>query len=306
MNRYENEFLNYLRHNRNCSENTIIAYKKDIDDFEDFIYSENIDFNDVDNLIIRNFLNNCLVDKKLDKRTARRKISALKHYYKFLHREGIVSKNPFLSVDTIKVDTKYPKVLYESQITLLLENNKKRNDELFVRDQAILELMLSSGMRNSEIINLQTLDINFSERYIKVLGKGKKERLVPFSNEAKQYMLDYAKNLRKKLLEKRKVPGINKYFFLNSNGNNLTERGLQYILKEICRKSGVDFDIYPHMLRHSFATSLLEKGADLRVIQDVLGHDSINTTQIYTHVSKENLQKQYDEFFPIQDKLEKK
>lgn len=304
MNRYEHEFLEYLKYNRNYSDYTIKSYKRDIEDFENFLDEENVDLNEVDKIIIRNYLNYCLFDRKLSRTTIKRNECALRHYFKFLVYKHYLRKNPFVGIKNIKTDISYPKVLYYSQIEALFDANSKREDHLMLRDQALLELMFSSGMRNSEIINLKTIDINFNERYIKVFGKGKKERLVPFSKKAKEVMLQYAKILRKDLLANRKYNSPNNYFFLNSKGEQLTPRGLQYIMKQISLKTGLNIDVYPHILRHTFATNLLDGGADLREIQELLGHESINTTQIYTHVSKESLKNQYDLYFPIKDKID--
>lgn len=307
MNRYESDFLKYLKHLRNYSDNTIKAYKRDVDEFEDFLFNENLNLEDVNKEIIRDYLSYLMLDRNLNKRSVRRSTCALRHYYRFLLRKKVVQKNPFAGMKSIKVTTKYPKVLYFNQVSQLLNANRERKDKLMIRDQAILELMLSSGMRNSEIINTRTIDINFNERYIKVLGKGKKERLVPFSMSAKQTMLDYAKNLRKELALKNKEKSSINYFFLNSKGEQLSERGLQYILKQVSQKSGLNIDLYPHMLRHTCATNLLDGGADLREIQELLGHESISTTQIYTHVSKETLKDQYNKYFDfsINEKTEK-
>ena len=299
MNRYEKDFLNYLKFNRNYSDYTINSYKHDVDEFEDFMYKNSYTIEEVDRDFIRGYLNYQLFDRNLDKRTIKRSTSALRHYFNFLVKEGHLINNPFLLIKGMKSPTKLPQVLYDSQVDELLELNAKRTDKFMSRDQAIIELMLSSGLRNSEVVNLKTIDINFTERYIKVLGKGRKERLVPFNHRAQKWMLEYARNLRKQLLNERKVQTPNNAFFLNKYGEKLTERGLQVIMKSISKKTGSDLDLYPHLLRHTFATSLLEGGADLRIIQEILGHESINTTQIYTHVSKETLVEQYNKYFPI-------
>lgn len=312
MSKEEYLFLDYLKNNLNYSDLTIKSYKQDIELFEDYLFRNNIDLNDVEKDDIRDFmaerLNHLTYRGSYESpRSVRRRISALRKYYNFLVDKKYVTYNPFLTIVSPKKRDKLPEVLYEKQINKLIEENSKREDFLKSRDQALILLMYSSGLRCSEVVNLKKTDINFSSRFMRILGKGKKERIVPFSEEAKIEMIDYASNLREELLKISKdfrCP----YFFLNSKGKQLTERGLEYIMKEIVKKSGLSlgFDFHPHVLRHTFATHLLEKGADLRIIQELLGHESINTTAIYTHVSKETLHEEYDKYFPQNSKIKKK
>lgn len=304
-------FLNYLKYNLNYSENTIKSYSQDITLFEDFLVEQNIDYRNVSRDDVRLFMAERLSKKTIrgkneTSRTLRRRISALKKYYQYLYNEKLVETNPFLLIVSPKKRDKLPEVLYESQINALLNENSKRTDDLAVRDQALLELMYSSGLRCSEVINLKVSDIEFSSRYMRILGKGNKERIVPFSEEAKKAMINYAKFSREQTLKENEKTK-NEYFFLNSKGDKLTSRGLEYILKEIVKKTGLSlgFDLHPHVLRHTFATHLLDQGADLRVIQELMGHESINTTSIYMHVSKEKVKSEYDKYFPKSSKKEK-
>ena len=291
------EFLNYLKYERNFSNNTLVSYKQDLNCFYNFLVKENINYLAITSQDIRNFETERL--KKYDtKRTLARRISALKHFYKFLIKRNYATKNPFLDLEKLKFNKKFPEALYVSQIEELFKRNSERIDKLKDRDQAILELLYSSGMRCSELVNLKTIDINFSSKTIRVFGKGKKERIVPFSDECKKYLILYAKNLRNELINALPREKRTNYFFLNSKGTKLTNRGVEYILHEVEKKNGMDIGLHPHILRHSFATHLLENGADLRTIQVMLGHESINTTQVYTNITKETLKKEYYEFFP--------
>jgi len=305
MIRSEKEFLDYLKHELNYSDNTIKGYKQDIDLFLDYLFNEGIDYTKVDKLVIRNFMQIRLTaytykGNKETARSVRRRICGLRKFYKFLYKRKEVESNPFISVKPLKKHDKLPEVMYESQVESLLKANSERVDKLKDRDQALLELMYSSGLRCSEVVNLTILQLDLASRTIRVIGKGNKERLVPFSPTAKESLINYFKGLRKELIDSVKVEERTNYVFLSSKGKQLTTRGLEYIIDSIQKKCGLDFgfNLHPHVLRHTFATKLLENGADLRMIQELLGHESINTTQIYTHISKENLKEQYDKYFP--------
>lgn len=300
---YVQEFYNFLKYELNLSENTIKSYVFDVNLFMNFLEKEGVDLKSVDKNVIRNWMTERLEHTTYrgnleGERSLARRICSLKKYFKFLLNKKYISENPFISIASPKKRIKNPDVLYAKQVAELLKANRERTDELASRDQALLEIMYCSGLRCSEVTGLIITQIDFHNRTILIKGKGGKERVVPFSENCKEYLLDYAKNLRKKL--EQTAGERTNYFFLNSKGKKLTNRGLEYIIESISKKAGLSlgFSLHPHVLRHSFATNLLENGADLRVIQELLGHSSINTTQIYTHVSKENLKSQYDEFFP--------
>jgi integrase/recombinase XerC len=294
MNRPLAEFLRYLEHERKYSTHTVISYQKDVDDFQAFIFKDEIELEDVDKYVIREYM--MYLSKTVSKRSIKRKLSALRHYYKYLVNNNYVKVNPFLVVHSPKIKTNYPTALYLKEIELLFSENANRKDPLKVRDQAILELLYSSGMRVSEICAVNIQDIDLNSRIIRVFGKGKKERLVPYSEICKKCIIDYSRNLRPELLSKNNTK--NNALFLNFRGGRLTPRGFQYILKQITVKTGIEIDLHPHTLRHTFATHLLEGGADLRTIQELLGHESISTTQVYTHITTESMVAQYKTFHP--------
>ena len=286
------EFKNHLQYSLNYSKQTIIAYERDIESFYQFIFSEGIDIDDVDGQIIRNYLSTQLANN-ISKRTLCRRLSCLRHFYSFLLDKGYVHDNPFVFVQSPKKEIRYPRALYFEQIDTLFKRNRERTDHLMLRDQVILELLYASGVRASEFVNIKIQDIDFRTRTIRILGKGSKERIVPFNKSSALTMREYKDNCRPKLLMNNKKQYNLDYFILNDQGKKLTTRGLEYILKNIEKLTGCNYDLHPHLLRHTFATHLLEGGADLRVIQELLGHESLDTTQVYTHVTEEAMKSQF-------------
>lgn len=286
------EFKEYLKYSLNYSDKTITSYEQDIISFYYFIFSEGVDIDDVDMQIIRNYLST-QIEKGISKRTLCRRLSCYRHYYSFLLDKGYVHDNCFVFVHSPKKEIRYPRALYLEQIETLFERNRERSDHLMLRDQVILELLYASGMRASEFVNVKIQDIDFRNRSIRIIGKGNKERIVPFTKSASLTMKEYLKDCRPLLLAKNKREYNLDFFILNDQGKKLTTRGLEYILKTIEKLTGCNYDLHPHLFRHSFATHLLEGGADLRVIQELLGHESLNTTQVYTHVTEENIKQQF-------------
>lgn len=290
MNKQTKDFLDYLANDRNYSKDTVESYKFDVEKFFSFLYKKEVLMDAVDLATIRDFLTE-EIEAGVSKRSCKRRISSLKHFYNYMIKVGYVQENPFLLVSTLKCDKKLPDVLYEEQIDYLFKANKERTDFLAIRDQAIIETLFSSGVRAEELCKLDIQSVDLNRREMRVIGKGDKERVVLISDGCKKTLQQYIKEVRPKLFKKTKIP--TPALFLNGRGNRLTVRGLEYILTEIQNKTGVDFGLHPHMLRHSFATYLLAQGADLVSIQKLLGHENLNATQIYTHVSEESMKQTY-------------
>ena len=300
MNKPEKAYLDSLKVSR-YSDHTIDSYKRDIDRFFEYLNKEGCLFDQVSKLHIRNFLSEEL-NRGVSARSCQRRMTALRRFYAYLVDEAIINSNPFLQVTAPKKSIRYPTTLSREQVETLLLENSKRTDDIMLRDQALLELMYASGVRASELISIHFRDIDFRSRTIKVFGKGKKERIVPFDKKAADTMVKYAKQCRPIIADRRVSSKAQDAFFLSNRGENLTVRGLEYILKQIELKTGCRYGLHPHELRHSFATHLLDNGADLRLIQELLGHESLDTTQVYTHVSKKAMKKEYLEHFPRQKK----
>ena len=304
MNKAEQEYLNYLSYERGYSPLTIDAYQRDIDKFFVFLNDVTLSFSDVKKQTVRTYLQK-EIGRGVSARSCQRRMSALRGFYSYCCKYHYVSINPFALAHAPKKAIRYPKALSIEEVEKLFDANAKRTDPLKIRDQAILELLYASGMRASELTALTYRQIDFRSRMIRVFGKRRKERLVPFSETAKVAMDYYFKNQRSTLLAKRKDPVPVDAFFVSNRGRKLCDRSLEYILREVQDKTGIYYGLHPHELRHTFATHLLEGGADLRLIQELLGHASLNTTQIYTHVSQKAMKEQYRQFFPRQKKENK-
>jgi|694.fasta_scaffold08384_13 integrase/recombinase XerC len=292
MNKPLHAFLIYLEHLRLFTHETIKSYRSDAEIFFRFLNAQQVLFDQVTPDHIRTYLSQSL-EQGHSKKTLKRRLAALRHFYDYLVEQKLLNQNPFLVIHSPKVGFRLPSVFAYPQIEHLFKENQRRTDSLVVRDIALLEILYASGLRVSELIGLTLQDIQLKQRMMRVLGKGKKERLVPLTKNAQEALAHYLQQLRNHLLLRNNNSMTENHVFLNDQGAALTTRGVQYILKAIEKKTGVYLDLRPHTLRHSFATHLLENGADLRTIQELLGHASLNTTQIYTHVSTETMKKDY-------------
>lgn len=296
MNNLLNQFLDTLEIQKQYSLHTIEAYKKDISDFIDFLNREAINnLQEVDYIIIRNYLGT-LYDDELQSSTIARKLSSLRSFYDYLLRHQEVKDNPFVLTKAPKLEKKNPDFLFYEEINELLDKIDE-STPLGIRNRAIIELMYASGLRASEVVGMKLGDIDRSRQVIHILGKGKKERYVPFHELALECLDRYLDEARFSLMVNAKEK--HQYVFVNKNGNPLTTRGLRDILDRMALNTGIGRRLHPHAIRHTFATHLLDQGAELRFVQEMLGHSNLSTTQIYTHVSKEKLRKTYDVSHPL-------
>lgn len=273
------EFSEYLINQKGYSKYTVKSYMTDLDSFYEYVFKEKT--SKFDHSFIRKYLNE-LYDKDYASKTICRHISSLRSYFKYLINEEYIKDNPMLLIGNPKVSQKLPQYLNYNELETLLEL-PDRSTFLGLRNALILELLYSTGVRVSELVNIKLSDIDLNNNRITVLGKGNKERIVLFGNKANKLIIEY--------LNKR--DNNSEYLFINKNGTVLTDRGVRYIIDMIVKKSALKLKISPHTLRHTFATHLLNEGAELRSVQELLGHESIATTGIYTHVSVERLRKTY-------------
>jgi len=287
MEKYIEKFIRYLEIEKNYSPHTILNYRLDLEGFRKFIGE--VDLEKIDYLILRKYLAN-LKENNLGSRSVGRHLSALRSFFKFLSREGYLKANPIIILSSPKLDKHLPQFMTEEETAKLIESAfpKDEKDERGLRDRAILETFYSCGIRISELVGLSQQDIDFIGGIVKVFGKGRKERIVPIGEAALGAIRKY--------LDRRKKQGD--AVFLNKNGSRISTRGVRDIVEKYIKVAGMRQGISPHTLRHSFATHLLNRGADLRTVQELLGHANLSTTQIYTHLTTERLKTVYDKAHP--------
>lgn len=286
------QFLLYLHVEKNASQHTVTSYLADIEDFVEFAELQGVSealFANVTPIIIRAYLNNMKM-KNYARRTIARRIASLRSFYRFLCREDIIPNNPITSIHTPKLDKKLPVILDDSEINDLLA--LPAMDDLGRRDLAVLELLYASGVRVAELVRLSISDVDYENRFILVYGKGAKERIVPIGRKAASAVSFYLSGARPRLYSKHR--GTPHYkLFVNSKGGPLTDRSIRRIVGKYVDILALAKNVSPHTIRHTFATHLLNHGADLRSVQEMLGHVNLSTTQLYTHVSKERLKAIY-------------
>ncbi|WP_223700244.1 tyrosine recombinase XerC [Sutcliffiella deserti] len=292
-----NSFLEYLQIEKNYSKYTIAYYQKDIEDFFDFMKEEAItNIHEITHTEARLYLT-LLHKKKYARRSVARKTSSLRSFFKYLSREEKITNNPFSVVSLPKQVKHLPQFLYSEELEKLFAVSS-RDTPLGQRNQVLLELLYATGIRVSECCDIKLQDIDFNLGTILINGKGNKQRYVPFGSFAQEAMEYYLKDGREALLKKSKQPASSKHLFLNYLGEPITPRGVRMVLNELVKQASSTLHISPHVLRHTFATHMLNEGADLRVVQELLGHASLSSTQLYTHVTKERLQQTYNQFHP--------
>lgn len=288
METHFHDFLTMLRVERNVSTHTMDAYKRDINQY--LMYLGDLDIkklSDVKSTHIRDYIR-VLSDGGMAPASISRIISSIRTYYRFLSSENILDENPVLLINNPKLPKKLPDVLSEKEISLII-NAIQESSQFYQRDKAIIELLYSCGIRVTELCNLEMSNLFIDEDLIRVMGKGNKERLLPLGVRSKKYLDDYIKHSRNSHIKK----SVSSFVFVSRNGNQLTRAMINIILNKWTQVSGLKKSVSPHKLRHSFATHLLEGGADLRFVQALLGHSDISTTQIYTHIDKHYLKEVY-------------
>lgn len=280
------EFIEYLKTVRNYSDNTIKNYEIDLDEYKFFLDHKGIINYDVDYKIIREYVEYL---NKLNYKTTTisRRISAIRSFYKFLYKKKRIKSNPMVLISNPKKEKLLPKFLYVNEVEELL--NKIDDTIQGIRDHIVIELLYSTGIRVSELVNIKIKDIDFNNRIIRILGKGKKERIVIYGHVCEDILNKYLNNSRNLI----KDSNLSEYLILNLNGKKLTDRSVRNIINKYMNKTSIQKHVSPHTLRHTFATHLLDNGADLKAVQELLGHADLGTTQIYTHISNERLREVY-------------
>lgn len=282
------DYISYLQDIKKFSAHTIKAYRQDITQFLNYMDKHNLA---IQKEGIRDFISEIFI-KTRNKTTVSRKIYAIKSFFTFLLKNGIIDKNPVDAISIPKIDKKIPEILTIEEMTAFLDQLPEKNF-IQLRNKAIFELLYATGLRISELTHLKPTDIDFENRLLRVMGKGKKERIVPFNNTARDILSSYYREMKK----------TNKtscdYIFVNMRGNRITERSIERILQDSYQQvMQSEKRVYPHLFRHSFATHLLQRGANLRIIQELLGHSNLSTTERYTSLNFSDLLRVYKKFHP--------
>lgn len=288
------EFIKYLTNEKRYPETTISSYERDLDNYYGYIELKKIDYKNITKDEIRNYLK-YLDDLNYSKNTVSRILSTLRHFYTYLVTNKEVKINQFKLIRNPKKEKKLPNFLQGDELQKIFDTINIETP-LGMRNRLIVELLYASGLRVSELTELKIKDIDISNKEIRVTGKGDKERIVYFGDYARKYLELYLKEGRKELLNNKRSD----YLLINNLGDNLSTRGVQMVIDDIVKEASLKHNISPHALRHTFATDLLNNGADLKSVQELLGHSSLSTTQIYTHITNERLRSVYLQTFPRQ------
>ncbi|MCW0484619.1 tyrosine-type recombinase/integrase [Gaoshiqia sediminis] len=290
---YQESFLKYLRFEKRCSDHTVVAYKKDLDQFEEFLFKTVGDFNilQVSSKQVRSWIVS-LMDKGLTAKTVTRKVTAVKSFYKFLMRQELIEATPLSTVITPKVPKKLPYFLDENSLHCLLDNGYFRNDFEGIRDKMIISLFYGTGIRLSELVLLNDQDVLQNETLIRVLGKNNKERIVPYPRSMNKLIEEY------RLIREATFETCSPRFFLTSKGKPVYQKLVYRVVKNSLSLVTTLEKKSPHVLRHTFATHLLNRGADLNAVKELLGHSNLAATQVYTHTTTEKLQSIYKQAHP--------
>lgn len=296
MDEYIERFLNYIYRKSSQSEKTIEAYRRDLYQFKDYLQSQSIDsFEQVDRLLMLNYVVSIRILKdgtQAKDSTIARKLSSIRSFFRYLNEYVGMNVSPLQTLPSMNKKKNIPEFLFVSEIKEFL-NTYDVQDLTQLRDKTMFTLLYACGLRVSELTQLTWKNISLNQRYIRVIGKGNKERIVPFFKGFEKQLKEYKEKYWQKISKCDSV-------FISNHGNTLTSRGVQYLMQKHADDIGMNMKIHPHMFRHSFATHLLDNGADIRVVQELLGHSSLSTTQIYTHVSMNRLKEAYSQAHPLE------
>jgi integrase/recombinase XerD len=294
LNIFFKEYLSILKLEKNLSDNTVASYGNDINSFLQFVETRRIDDpSNIKHYHIADFFKS-LKELGLAGSSAARYYSSIKGFFNYLFISKYITENPLEKVSSPKLAKNLPSVLSVQEMDLIL-SKPDINDKLGLRDKAVLELLYACGTRVSELINIKISDLFFDDDVIRVFGKGSKERIIPIGRSAVNWTNKYLKGSRVLLMKKSKSEN---YLFLNNRGTKLSRMGVWKIVDRYVKEAGIEKEVHPHTFRHSFATHLLEGGADLRAVQEMLGHADISTTQIYTHIDRDYIKQVHKEFHP--------